>query len=206
MKRYLDIDTGHWSDNIILALLPPGGDGKTDTASEDDMPMLKKPRRRTGWHAFRWIQDNSPGMDAEHLMRRYGIPVADRYIPVLEKMITGRVTEVGFSVPRHQAVWAEYLLCRAGWAVITPLLEPSHYSLMQHARREGASRPIGGGKIKRRGIVAKYYGFMDELIATGEAGRERCQPEMQQWKRLPSAAPPPSKRTGLLDWLTELFR
>lgn len=130
------------------------------------------------WHSFRWIQEYRPGMDAEHLMRRYGIPVANRRIPSSRRP----GVEVGFDVPRHQAVWAEYILCRAGWVLVTPLLDKRHAAILERARTDGASRPIGGGKIKRQGIVAKFYGLMDNMFLMGESYRESWQPPQTQWR------------------------
>ena len=153
-----------------------------------------------GHHTFRWIQTGSPGMDAEHLMRRYGIPVSNRHIP----LIRSDTMEVGFDVPKRQAVWAEYLLCRAGWCLVTPLLDESHNDLLQRAWNEGPSRPTGGGKIKRQGISAKFFGFMDELIGVGESTREKLQPQMQQWKHTP-IPPAEGHAPSLLDRILHLF-
>jgi hypothetical protein len=184
-RPYHRIAGGHWSDALLIPLLPAGVPNDT-TEVEDPMPTPKPVQ--TGYHRFRWIQDSRPGMDAEHLMRRYGIPVSSRHIPLArsDKM------EVGFDVPKRQAVWAEYLLCRAGWCLITPLLDPTrHHALLEQAWRDGPTRPIGGGKIKRQGITAKFYGIMDEIIGIGETTRERTQPEMQRWGRTPPPPPPP---------------
>ena len=151
-------------------------------------------------HSFRWLQDYRPGMDAEHLMRRYGIPVASRHIPRPSRP----GAEVGFDVPARQAVWAEYLLCRAGWNLITPLLDERHRILLNRARTDGATRPVGGGRIRRQGITAKFFGVTDELVGLGAAHRERTQPPMTQWRG--RAAPAPvTRRTGLGAWLKMLF-
>ena len=157
-----------------------------------------KPRQQTGWHRFRWMQTTRVGMDAEHLMRRYGIPVASRYVPLF-----GPVTEVGFDVPRRQAVWAEYLLCRAGWILTTPLLDEKHRALLERSWTEGASRPAGGGRIKRQGFMAKLYSIMDEIAGQGAAHRERMAPPKTQWRSTPRPVAPP--RAGIGAWLKTLF-
>lgn len=150
-------------------------------------------------HSFRWLQDYRPGMDAEHLMRRYGIPVASRHIPRPSRP----GAEVGFDVPARQAVWAEYLLCRAGWNLITPLLDERHRILLNRAIADGATRPVGGGRIRRQGFVASYFGIMDELVGLGARHRERMQPPQTKWKRQPASASRP--RPGLAAWLKQLF-
>lgn len=153
------------------------------------------------WHTFRWLQDDRPGMDAEHLMRRYGIPVASRHV----SSRGGSGVEAGFDVPRQQAAWAEYLLCRAGWSLITPLLDQRHQAVLDHARAAGASRPVGGGRIRRQGIVAKFYGFADELVGQGAAHRERMQPPQTQWRRQLPAAPAVASRPTLWRRLQQIF-
>ena len=149
------------------------------------------------WHTLRWAQQNAVGMDAEHLLRRYGVPVRSRYV-------ADDRTEAGCDVPERQAAWAEYLLCRAGWAVTSPLVDANHQALMDRAQRHGASRPIGGGCIKRRGLAAKVHGWLDELTGPGEATRERLQPRQERWERR-RPAQSGQRRGGWLDWLAALF-
>lgn len=153
-----------------------------------------------GWHTFRWLQDYRPGMDAEHLMRRYGIPVAGRHIP--SRSTPG--VEVGFDVPARQAGWAEYLLCRAGWNLVTPLLDDRNRAVLAKAQADGATRPVGGGRIRRQGFVAAFFGVMDEVIGLGERHRERMAPPMTQWRGRATPAPV-AQRTGLGAWLKQIF-
>ena len=153
----------------------------------------------TRHHTFRWLQDYRPGMDAEHLLRTYGIPVGSRCIP--SKSCPG--AEAGFDVPKRQAVWAEYLLCRAGWRLITPLLDESNQAALERAHSEGASRPVGGGRIRRQGFMAKLYSIMDEIAGQGAAHRERMAPPKTQWRSTPRPVAPP--RAGIGAWLKTLF-
>ena len=95
---------------------------------------------------------------------------------------------------------AEYLLCRAGWAVASPLVDARHGALLDQAQRHGASRPVGGGRIRRQGLVAKIYGMLDELAGQGEATRERLQPRQERWERRR-----PAQSGQRLDWLAALF-
>jgi hypothetical protein len=199
-RHYHLSDTGHWSDALLAAFLPTSD--KPLPAEAPDRP--KQTRQAQGWHRFRWRQIDRVGMDAEHLMRRYGIPVSGRYVPLF-----GAVEEVGFDVPQHQAIWAEYLLCRAGWMLTTPLLDERHRALLQRAWNEGASRPAGGGKIKRYGLVAKCYGAFDNLLGLGESHRDRLAPPQQHWRRQPSLGTPSTSsatpRSNIGAWLKSLF-
>jgi hypothetical protein len=185
MKPYIGINPAF--DRLFVACLP-----RNDNPLPAEESPVQTTTHRPGWHTFRWLQDSRPGMDAEHLMRRYGIPVTARHIP--GRSVPG--VEVGFAVPRHQAVWAEYLLCRAGWRVVTPLLDARHAALFEHAQANGATRPVGGGRIRRQGITAKFFGVMDELIGLGAAHRERTQPPQTRWRTLPP--PQPVHRTPTL--------
>lgn len=143
-------------------------------------------------HTFRWAHTNAAGMDAEHLLRRYGIPVSNRYV--------GK-TETGLDVPARQAQWAEYILCRAGYPITTPLLNPKNQRLLNQAQQHGASRPAGGGHIKRQGIAAKLHGVGDELFGPGQHTRERTAPPQTSLKRKPADRPIRRRRS----WLTRFF-
>lgn len=139
-------------------------------------------------HQFLWVSDDRPGMDGEHLVEKYGVQVlgGSRVIPNK----TG--DDVGFSVPDHQAHWAEYLLCRAGYALTVPLLDPSHRKLLEKAQATGASRPTGGSKrIKRHGIIDRLWHLTDEIISIGESGRNRMLPTAQSWRPERNYAPAP---------------
>ena len=161
-------------------------------------PLAPRPHRAAdGWHVLRWAQQSAVGMDAEHLLRRYGISVRSRYV-------SPDGTEAGCDVPAQQAKWAEYLLCRAGWAVTSPLVDARHGALLDKAQRHGASRPVGGGRIRRQGLTAKVYGWLDEFAGPGEATRERLQPRQERWERR-RPAQSGQRRGGWLDWLVGLF-
>jgi hypothetical protein len=61
------------------------------------------------------------GAEVEQLLRRYGIRVWGRELDHPE--------ELALLVKRKQAIWAEYILCRAGVPLTSPLLDPrnAHY-------------------------------------------------------------------------------
>ncbi|MCB0045047.1 MAG: hypothetical protein KDD92_06440 [Caldilineaceae bacterium] len=79
-------------------------------------------------HRFTFTADpGRSGLDVEMMLRQYGIRVWGREMDdSLDRALL---------VKRSQAVWAEYLLCRAGVSLTCPLLDPrnEHYRL-QHAR------------------------------------------------------------------------
>jgi hypothetical protein len=62
------------------------------------------------------------GVDAEMLLRQYGIRVWGR---------EANDEEIAILVKRKQAVWAEYILCRAGVPLICPLLDPRNAAYRQ---------------------------------------------------------------------------
>ena len=67
------------------------------------------------------------GADVEMLLRQYGIP------------IWGREMEdpgcLAFQVRESQADWAEYLLCRAGVPLTSPLRNPAHARWLERSGR-----------------------------------------------------------------------
>ena len=186
------------SDNpidSILAIFMPAGSPST----EPD-PVQFVPKEKPGMHQFLWPWDHRAGMDAEHLVETYGVHVIDGS-RVLPKKAGD---DIGFSVPAHQAQWAEYILLRAGYALTTPLVNPAHQKLLAKAQATGASRPTGGSKrIKRHGIVDRLWHWSDEIIGIGTAGRNRMMPTAQSWQRTPT--PPPPVRRGWFDRFLDLF-
>ncbi len=180
-------------DGIIIALMPSGA-----PATEPEPPQ-RIPKEQPGMHQFLWIWDHRAGMDAEHLVEKYGVRVSGRVVPQKSG------DEVGFSVPDHQAAWAEYILLRAGYALTVPLLNPANARLLEKAQASGASRPTGGSeRVKRHGLTDRLFHGIDAFLGIGQAGRNRMLPVEQTWQRTPT--PPPPMRTGWLDRILSLFR
>lgn len=71
------------------------------------------------------------GRDVERLLTEQGIPV-------FERVRVGR-DELGFAVRRDQALWAEYLLCRAGVPLTCELLDEVNEQLLLGDEVEGRS-------------------------------------------------------------------
>jgi hypothetical protein len=72
------------------------------------------------------------GYKVEKLLRRYGIRVWGR-------KVSG--TQRSFLVKRSQAVWAEYVLCRAGVPLLGALIEPRNAQYPEHHPKESMPDP-----------------------------------------------------------------
>ena len=151
-------------------------------------------------HQLLWPWDHRAGMDAEHLVETYGVHVIDGS-RVLPKKAGD---DIGFSVPAHQAQWAEYLLLRAGYALTVPLINPANAKLLEKAQSTGASRPTGGSeRVKRHGLTDRIFHGIDALVGIGQGGRNRMLPGAQTWQRTPTAPPP--VRSGWLATIKQLI-
>lgn len=62
-------------DGIIIALMPSGA-----PSTEPEPPQFI-PQEQPGMHQFLWIWDHRAGMDAEHLVEKYGVRVSGRVVP-----------------------------------------------------------------------------------------------------------------------------
>lgn len=150
-------------------------------------------------HQFLWIWDHRAGMDAEHLVEKYGVRVSNRVIPQKAG------DEIGFSVPDHQAQWAEYILLRGGYALTVPLINPANARLLEKAQASGASRPTGGSeRVKRHGITDRIFHGIDAFLGIGQSGRNRMLPAEQSWQ--PARPAPVTASPTLLDRILSLFR
>lgn len=74
--------------------------------------LVHGPMHRFTFHA----PGDFSGSEVEMLMRQYGIRIWGREMDDDE--------ERAFLVKRSQAIWAEYLLCRVGVPLTSPLLDP----------------------------------------------------------------------------------
>ena len=179
-------------DGIIIALMPSGA------PSTEPEPAQHIPQEQPGMHQFLWIWDHRAGMDAEHLVEKYGVRVSNRVIP------NKSGDEVGFSVPDHQAAWAEYILLRGGYALTVPLINPANARLLEKAQASGASRPTGGSeKVRRHGLTDRIFHGIDAIIGIGQGGRNRMLPGEQSWQ--PARPAPVTAHPSILARFISLF-
>lgn len=151
-------------------------------------------------HQFLWIWDHRAGMDAEHLVEKYGVSVNHRVIPQKSG------DEVGFSVPAHQAQWAEYLLLRAGYALTVPLINPANAKLLEKAQATGASRPTGGSqKVRRHGFADRFFHAFDAILGIGQSGRNRMLPQEKSWQPAVVRPSPLAPRPSFLATIKQLI-
>lgn len=100
-------------------------------------------------HQFTFVTTSSfPGTyKVEKILRRYGIRIWGRKMAKNQR---------SFLVKQSQAIWAEYILCRAGVPLISPLLDPRN--VIYPAQHPGASMPT---PWTEKGIPATS--FVDHL-------------------------------------------
>ena len=123
-------------------------------------------------HMFIWERGQGiTGWDAECILRRYGVPVIGREY-------AARSPTVGVKVPGSQAVFAEYLLCRAGLALSTPLLNPAHGKM-----KPAAMPPAWGKPAKTRGVRGWFVRILATMFVGGDTAKD-----------LPTASTKRSKR------------
>lgn len=94
------------------------------------------------------------GWDVECILKRYGVPVIGR-------RYAANSPTVAVKVPGSQAKFAEYLLCRAGLALSTPLLNPRHANT-----KVGPMPPAWGKPARTRGVM----GWFVRLLGLAFAG------------------------------------
>ena len=180
MTNYHHHPTANPLDGILIALMP----STPSTTSTEPEPTQFIPPEQPTMHQFLWIWDHRAGMDAEHLVEKYGVSVSHRVVPQKSG------DQVGFSVPDHQAHWAEYLLLRAGYALTVPLLNPANARLLAKAQSTGPSRPTGGSeKVRRHGLTDRIFHGIDALLGIGQGGRNRMLPQEQTWQPAPRPSP-----------------
>lgn len=108
-------------------------------------------------HRFSYSrQGDFTGIDVEHLLRQYGIRVWGREVTDDE--------EIAFLVKRKQAVWAEYLLCRAGVPLTSPLLDPRNAQYRQRHASNSMPTPWTERGIGPHSLVDHLVDWLDRLL------------------------------------------
>lgn len=183
--------------DMLLRMMPAGGQPDPKEPPVIDPPQ-HIPGAPQGMHQFLWPWTHRPGMDGEHLVETYGVRVSHRIIP------HNTSDSTGFSVPTHQAKWAEYLLLRAGYPLTSPLFDPNHRKLLERAYEHSApSRPPGGSKhIKRHGITDSFMHGLDAVLTGGKSARDRRLAVVERRPKPPAPRPPARRRKS---WFARIF-
>jgi len=106
--------------------------------------------RHGNMHRFRFSTEHGhSGIQVERLLRRYGIRVWGR-----EVTVTG---EIGFLVKRRQAVWAEYLLLRAGVPLTVPLLEAQNRRYAGRHTDSSMPTPWNAAGLPLSGVMDTFF-------------------------------------------------
>lgn len=96
------------------------------------------------------------GVEVEMLLRRYGIRVWGR-----EMNVPG---ELALLVKRRQAVWAEYILCRAGVPLTCPLLDARNAAYRQHHAPNTMPTPWDKQGIGPHTIIDHLVDWLNRLL------------------------------------------
>lgn len=96
------------------------------------------------------------GSDVEKLLRQYGIRIWGRELDDPE--------ELAFQVKQKQAVWAEYLLCRAGVPLTCTLLDPRNARYRERHATKPMPTPWSDRGIGPHTLVDHVVNWLDRLL------------------------------------------
>jgi hypothetical protein len=96
------------------------------------------------------------GVEVELLLRQYGIPVWGRAIEPDNGL--------SFLVKRRQAVWAEYILCRAGVPLTCELLDPRNESYRERHAAGSMPTPWDERGVPPQSPVGHVIDWLHRLI------------------------------------------
>lgn len=97
-------------------------------------------------------QGDFTGMEVELMLRQYGVRIWGREFD--------QADEFAFLVKRGQAVWAEYILCRAGVPLTSPLLDARNAAY----RRETMPQPWTKQGIGPHTFVDHVVDWLNRLL------------------------------------------
>lgn len=127
----------------------------------DALDRLVGEAKHGGMHRFVIMRaDDSTPYQVERVMRQYGIRIWGREADDPETF--------AFAVRRGQAKWAEYVLCRAGLHVLSPLVDPEN---RRRTRRAGMPKPWQREGIGAVGIVDRIVDWLAGLAGADDHGR-----------------------------------
>ena len=108
-------------------------------------------------HRFSFSRsDDFAGIEVEHLLRRYGIRVWGREVT--------NEREVAILVKQRQAVWAEYILCRAGVPLTCQLLDQRNAQYRQRHGPGAMPTPWDAKGIGPHSLVDHVVDWLDRLL------------------------------------------
>ncbi len=90
------------------------------------------------------------------LLRQYGIRVWGREV--------GNADEIAFLVKQKQAVWAEYVLCRAGVPLTGTLLDPRNEQYRYHHAPNSMPTPWSAKGIGPHSLVDHVVDWLYRLL------------------------------------------
>lgn len=123
-------------------------------------------------HKFYFDSVGFSGIYVESILRQYHIRIWGRDMTDPKMM--------GFSVKQSQAIFAEYILCRAGVPVLSRLLKDSHYKLMLKAMETGGSLPPAWGKGDRPHTFVDFVAIgLDKFCGTGGLRQKHIRSKMK---------------------------
>ena len=108
-------------------------------------------------HCFTFVTSTGfTGVDVEMLLRQYGIRIWGRMIADEE--------ELAFHVKQRQAVWAEYILCRAGVPLTCKLLDQRNAQYRQRHGPGAMPTPWDAKGIGPHSFVDHVVDWLDRLL------------------------------------------
>lgn len=108
-------------------------------------------------HCFTFLRASDfTGAEVEKLLRRYGIRIWGRELD--------HPQELAFLVKRKQAIWAEYILCRAGVPLTCQLLDPRNAQYQQRHGPNTMPTPWDARGIGPHSVVDHVVDWLDRLL------------------------------------------
>lgn len=108
-------------------------------------------------HRFSFLRAGDyTGAEVEKLLRRYGIRVWGRELD--------HPTELAFLVKQRQAIWAEYILCRAGVPLTCALLDPRNSQYQARHVPQAMPTPWDARGIGPHSLVDHVVDWLDRLL------------------------------------------